>query len=207
MKFPESKVAHRWLDGLTGIEIGGSAHNNFGINPPSLNIDCEEDNLHKQEEVKLCGERLKIDIIADGDDLPFDANSYDYVLNSHVIEHMCNPIAAIIEWARVVKHNGLIYFVVPIIADAPDDKHRKPTPLSHCIEDYRTHQTIKTHDHKEARGPRGHYHMWDLPGFLALIKKSSDLCSFCWLKIEETHERDDRCGNGFIVVVRVIKED
>ena len=31
IKFAESKLAHQFLDGLTGLEIGGSAHNPFGL--------------------------------------------------------------------------------------------------------------------------------------------------------------------------------
>lgn len=37
MKFQESALAHKLLDGLNGIEIGGSAHNSFGLN--TRNVD------------------------------------------------------------------------------------------------------------------------------------------------------------------------
>jgi hypothetical protein len=36
MKFMESKLAHQYLDGLKGIEIGGSAHNSFGLDTTLL---------------------------------------------------------------------------------------------------------------------------------------------------------------------------
>lgn len=36
-KFRESPLAHRLLDGLTGLEIGGAAHNAFGLDV--LNVD------------------------------------------------------------------------------------------------------------------------------------------------------------------------
>ena len=31
MKFKESALAHKYLDGLKGLEIGASAHNPFGL--------------------------------------------------------------------------------------------------------------------------------------------------------------------------------
>ena len=37
MKFKESLLAHRLLDGLEGIEVGGSAHNAFGLK--TRNVD------------------------------------------------------------------------------------------------------------------------------------------------------------------------
>ena len=37
MKFRESAIAHKYLDGLKGIEIGGSAHNPFGLD--TINVD------------------------------------------------------------------------------------------------------------------------------------------------------------------------
>jgi hypothetical protein len=33
----ESALAHRWLDGLHGVEIGGAAHNDFGLD--TINVD------------------------------------------------------------------------------------------------------------------------------------------------------------------------
>ena len=35
--FPESKIAHQYLDHLKGIEIGEAAHNAFGLN--TINVD------------------------------------------------------------------------------------------------------------------------------------------------------------------------
>jgi hypothetical protein len=36
-RFRESTLAHRYLDGLKGLEIGGSYHNAFGLD--TLNVD------------------------------------------------------------------------------------------------------------------------------------------------------------------------
>jgi SAM-dependent methyltransferase len=114
MKFKESAIAHKYLDGLVGIEIGGSAHNPFGLN--TLNVDFTDDmtTIFKDAEEQICGERLNVDIVAPGDDIPLENESYDFVVNSHVIEHIFNPIAALREWKRIIKSGGYILSIVPI---------------------------------------------------------------------------------------------
>jgi hypothetical protein len=42
MKFSESDIAHQYLDGLKGIEIGGAAHNPFGLD--TINVDDKAKN-------------------------------------------------------------------------------------------------------------------------------------------------------------------
>ncbi len=90
MKFRESELAHLYLDGLRGIEIGGAAHNPFGLN--TINVDrISHTSLgfepYALEQVRLCGEVLPVDVVAPGDKLPFADKSYDFVISSHVIEH------------------------------------------------------------------------------------------------------------------------
>src|SRR5665213_800939 len=51
MKFKESAMAHKLLDGLEGLEIGGSAHNAFGLK--TRNVDyCGDMTVFKEEEIK-----------------------------------------------------------------------------------------------------------------------------------------------------------
>ncbi|MCG7851193.1 MAG: radical SAM protein, partial [Methanosarcinaceae archaeon] len=66
--FSESALAHKYCIGK-GLEIGGSAHNPFGLN--TLNVDFTDsmDTKFKKEEVNLCGKALKVDIVANGDDI------------------------------------------------------------------------------------------------------------------------------------------
>jgi hypothetical protein len=71
---------------------------------------------------------------------------YDFVIASHVIEHMRNPIGSIATWCRVVKPGGLIYLV------APDkrtifDRHRVRTTLEHLVLDYRQPSRERDHEH------------------------------------------------------------
>ena len=52
------------------------------------NIDLSDEiSIFKTEEINMCGEYLPVDIISKGDELPFEDNSVDFILSSHVIEH------------------------------------------------------------------------------------------------------------------------
>jgi len=65
--------------------------------------------------------------------LPSD--TYDFVLSSHNIEHLANPIAAMGEWLRVLRDGSYLVLVVPH-KDGTFDHRRPITALSHLIEDY-----------------------------------------------------------------------
>jgi SAM-dependent methyltransferase len=61
--------------------------------------------------------------------------SYDFVISSHVIEHIANPLKAILEWKRVLRVGGVILLVCPHM-ERTFDRKRPITPLAHLIEDY-----------------------------------------------------------------------
>lgn len=154
--FPDSELAHTLLDELWGIEIGGSAHNSFNL-PHCLNIDyCgDDDTIFKKAEIELCGSAMKVDIVSEGDDLPFKDNTLDYVISSHVIEHYFDPIKALKEWDRVIKPGGYIFTIAPHVDRVPEEL-RSITPLETFIERHRT--GIRTpEDDAAAGGPRGHH--------------------------------------------------
>lgn len=63
--------------------------------------------------------------ISDGTDLRFiEDATYDIVFNSHVMEHMVNPLKALFEWNRILKSGGLIICVLPWKETTFD--HRRP---------------------------------------------------------------------------------
>jgi ubiquinone/menaquinone biosynthesis C-methylase UbiE len=107
MKFRDSKIAHKYLDGLNGVEIGGSAHNPFNLN--TINVDfTDELTIYKKEEINLCGEYMKVDVVSDALNLPFENEKYDFVISSHQIEHCFNIIDTIREYIRVIKNDGYV---------------------------------------------------------------------------------------------------
>uniref|UniRef100_A0A915EQR1 Methyltransferase type 11 domain-containing protein n=1 Tax=Ditylenchus dipsaci TaxID=166011 RepID=A0A915EQR1_9BILA len=141
--YNESKLAHQLLDNLTGIEIGASSHNPFGLN--ALNVDyTEEDNIFKANQITHTGTFKKVDIIASGDKLPFPNCSQDY------------------EWLRVVKPGGYVFIVVPH-KERTFDVARNRTTLAELIE---------RHEHPNPPVPYvpAHYSVWITEDFLELCK-------------------------------------
>jgi len=127
----EEKVA-RWIGrGKLGVEIGAFKSPVPGLEPAPVYVDCFK-------EFGL--EKVHADYFGEACHLPFHDNALDYVISSHVIEHVANPVAAFAEWYRVLRPGGIIYLV------APDrrrtwDRPRKLTPLSHLLEDFQRQTT------------------------------------------------------------------
>ncbi len=71
---------------------------------------------------------------------------YDFILTSHVLEHLANPINALIEWIRILKNNGIMIIILPH-KDGTFDRKRNVTTLMHLIEDYKnnTNESDITH--------------------------------------------------------------
>jgi SAM-dependent methyltransferase len=67
----------------------------------------------------------------------FEPSSYDFILSSHCIEHLANPLVGLVEWTRVLKPNGLLVLVVPH-KDGTFDHRRPVTTLEHLINDFDT---------------------------------------------------------------------
>ena len=63
------------------------------------------------------------------------SGSYDFVLSSHTLEHIANPIRALHEWSRILKPNGTLVLVIPH-RDGTFDHRRPVTTLAHLLEDF-----------------------------------------------------------------------
>lgn len=62
------------------------------------------------------------------------AEAYDFILSSHCLEHLADPLGALAEWRRVVRPGGHGLFVLPDPARSFD--HRRPvTTLDHLRDD------------------------------------------------------------------------
>jgi len=85
--------------------------------------------------------------IAEGSDLSEIANNtYDFVLSSHNLEHIANPIKALKEWLRILKQGGCIFLILPD-KKFTFDRNREITTFKHIIEDYHdmTQENDTTH--------------------------------------------------------------
>ncbi len=190
MRFKESWLAHKLLDGLDGIEIGGAAHNPFGLQTRNVDMSDRMDTVFKKHEIECSGEALPVDVVAPGDDLPFADSSVDFVISSHVIEHFPDPIKALKEWHRVVRPDGFIYVIAPY-KDRIFDRNRDRTTLAELIARHTT-------GHLDIDPDKEHCSCWLTEDFVELIK---------WLHwpIVAVQDVDDKVGNGFTVVIRVEK--
>lgn len=62
--------------------------------------------------------------------------TYDFLISSHCLEHVANPISALMEWARVTKPGGHLIVIVPNPVHTFD--HRRPvTSIEHLMDDHR----------------------------------------------------------------------
>jgi SAM-dependent methyltransferase len=73
--------------------------------------------------------------VCDGSNLlRVENGSYDFVLSSHNLEHFANPVKALKEWQRVLRPGGSLILVLPHYSKTFDHR-RKPTPVTHMLED------------------------------------------------------------------------
>ena len=121
-----------------GIEIGsGGVHLVKG----SLLVDMVDNFANANT--------YKVDYIADAHALPeINDASLDYVCSSHVLEHMTNPIKAILEWMRILKSGGVIWLRIPDKCKT-FDRTRNSTSLKHLIEDYENNVPVDDPTHIE----------------------------------------------------------
>jgi len=74
--------------------------------------------------------------IADATDLSaIPDEKYDFILSSHSLEHIANPLKALQEWLRVLKKGGLILVIVPD-PNYTFDNRRPVTKFDHLLADY-----------------------------------------------------------------------
>jgi hypothetical protein len=187
VKFPESKFAHWYLDGFKGIEIGPAAHNPFGLNTINVERFRNDDpryRVYADAQMQLCGEVAKVDVVAQGNKLPFTDKSYDFVISSHVIEHFYNPIGALFEWHRVARRDILI--ICPHPTAAPSDRDKPITPMRELLERHANPQPADSDEH---------HTRWTLASFLTM-------CRICGWNVVDCQDNDDKVGNGFAVVLR-----
>lgn len=136
------RTAARYLSG-EGIEIGALDH---PMQVPAQAKVRYVDYISKQESALkhtqlIPDEIVEVDYIDDGFVLAtIAAESQDFVIANHVLEHSPDPFGALLNWSRVLKPHGIILFSVPIGARS-FDKGRQITTVEHLAEDRELCQT------------------------------------------------------------------
>ncbi len=77
-----------------------------------------------------------------------DNDKYDFLLSSHSLEHIANPLKALKEWNRVLKKNGLLVLVLPD-KNTTFDYNRPYTTFTHLLDDFKINQTEQDTTHIE----------------------------------------------------------
>lgn len=206
---PESALAHDVLDGLCGLEIGAAAHNAFGLNTKNVGISSEMEphdfEVYKQHQIAFCGTYASIDIPGYADAIPVADSSQDFIIHSHVWEHLPNPLGGLAEWVRVVKPGGYIYAIVPK-RDAAD-AGRDVTPLQTTILHYLLDSPADARALLENGVSRGHYTVFDgdsltdIEDWFNLYHDDAQLSRVAY------QETDDKAGNGHAIVWQVLKRE
>ncbi len=197
LRFPPSELAPRWCRGR-GLLIGESLHNRFD-NVTGLTVaapDWADFAFFARSQYDLAGGYVRPNIWAEADDLPVPNESADFVLSSHVVEHLPDLVGALAEWHRVLRPGGVVYAVVPHRDALPADRDLPITELSHFVLDYWAHATADTHPGER----RGHYHRFTKESLLELVEwaAADTPANFTVL---HWADRDDRVGNGHVLVL------
>jgi len=74
------------------------------------------------------------------------SSAYDFLLASHVLEHIANPLKALCTWIRVVGPEGTIVIVVPH-RDGTFDHRRPITSLEHIVKNFAENVTENDQTH------------------------------------------------------------
>ena len=207
--FPESRLAHEFLDGLEGLEIGPAAHNPFGLKTRNVGLAADRDEFDyeffKQSQLEMCGRFAAIDISADAADIPLPDGSTDFVLHSHVWEHLPNPLIALDEWVRITRSGGYLFVIVPKRDAAASDKDRPVTPLLSIVQLYEKKRRGEAFPPEERGKGRGHYTVFS-PGLMREIERWFNQ-SHSRARLDEVafQETDDKVGNGHTIVWQVRK--
>jgi len=208
-KAPESALAHRLLDGLSGLEIGAAAHNPFGLATRNVGLsetlDPQDFRFFRDQQMLHCGAVARIDIEADAAAIPVPDSSEDFVIHSHVWEHLPDPLGGLLEWVRIVRDGGFVFAIVPKRDAADTDKGRPVTPLGEylrCREEGATHASRSA---AEAITARGHYNVFSPETLHAIADWFNARGDRDRLEEVAFLETDDKVGNGHTIVWRVRK--
>jgi predicted SAM-dependent methyltransferase len=189
------EIAKRYLRG-EGIEIG-ALHNPLEV-PQSAHVryvdhlSVEELREHYPE---LGDEPLvDVDIVDDGEQLSTIGNAtQDFVIANHFLEHCEDPLGALGNMIRVLRHGGVVYLAVPD-KRYTFDADRPVTSTDHLLRDHREGPESSRRGHYEEwarlvdkvekpeahatalleRGYSIHFHAWTQTELLELLRTAAD---------------------------------
>jgi predicted SAM-dependent methyltransferase len=132
LRWLENYVLARHLRGR-GIEIG-ALWRKFPVPGKATvyYIDRLPDEGLQQHYAEISRPVVCPDVVADALSLPFARASLDFVIASHVLEHLPLPLAALRHWYEVLRPEGILLLKVPDKRYTFDLRRRRTT-LQHLI--------------------------------------------------------------------------
>jgi SAM-dependent methyltransferase len=102
----------------------------------------------RREYPELATEDLaRIDVIGSAEDLSeFEDSSLDFVIANHLLEHLEDPIAGLIEFERVLRSGGVVYLGLPD-QRTTFDCERELTSVPHLLRDHEDGVLTSRRDH------------------------------------------------------------
>ena len=134
LRWAENKVIERYLHGR-GVEIG-ALWKPFPV-PNGVKvyyIDRRDGNALRREYPELKS-LVDPDVVADAAQLPFASESLDFVIASHILEHMPFPLAALALWYSALRPGGVLVLKVPD-KRYTFDRDRARTTLQHLVDEH-----------------------------------------------------------------------
>lgn len=142
---------HGEIRSCRGIEFGGPSRNFSAAGLfPAYDLAGQVDNVTFSSATRWEGSLegvsefspgrrkcLGRQFILDTDQLDaLEARGYDFLLSSHMLEHVANPLGMLRHWRRIVRPGGLFVVILPHYENTFD--HRRPvTPIEHLLADLR----------------------------------------------------------------------
>lgn len=121
------------------LEIGGPS-DILGFGGPFSVYSClgVMDNCNFAEQTLWPSEAVQYsrNFVVEGTALNIESGTYDCVMASHCLEHIANPIKALLEWKRVLRRQGFLLLILPH-RDHTFDWRRPVTTLEHMWQDYK----------------------------------------------------------------------
>jgi len=164
-----------------GIEFGGPTelfwNNQFGM-PLYDNVTLDGGNLisdnhfqHKFSEKYEYSNKvgLQFDVDCAGDVSKIN-KKYDFVVTSHVIEHIANPIKAIKNWSKLLLNSdGYVLSIIPHYSYC-FDRIRPLTTINHLISDFENNVTEDDTTHVDEQKILHDWSMGGHPDFYKLCE-------------------------------------
>ena len=144
-------LADQYFSGR-GLEIG-ALHRPMPV-PPGVTMSYADsyptDELIRLWSPEVDGHQVApVDVVTDATTLQGVADaSYDFVIASHVVEHLEDPIRGLQNLARVTRPGGIVFLALPD-RRATFDKDRRPTSIAHVLRDYCGNAGASRHAHYE----------------------------------------------------------